>query len=46
MHEPYGGYGVIIVEVCQRSVCKAVNHFGLSFGDTNPYRDPYCNNVL
>ena len=22
------------------------NHFELSFGDSNRYRDPYCNNVL
>ena len=43
---PYGGYWVIIVEVCQRSVCRFGNHFELRFGDSNRDCDPYCDNVL
>jgi len=46
VHGPYGGYWVIIVEVCQSSVCKFGNHFGVSFGDSNRSRDPYCDKVL
>ena len=37
---PYGGYGVIIVEVCQGLVCTFGNHFELSFGDNNRDCDP------
>ena len=40
LHGSYGGYGVIIVEVCQGSVCKFGNHFELSFGENNRDCDP------
>ena len=46
MHGLYGGYWVIIVEVCQSSVCRVGNHFELSFGDSNRDCDPYCDKVL
>ena len=46
VHGPYGGYGVIMIGLCQKSVCKFGNHFELSFGDSNRDCDPYCDKVL
>ena len=39
-HGPYGGYGVIIIGLCQSSVCMFGNHFELSFELDDRPTDP------